>query len=127
MVYDDEQVKRIVDNVKIFNKTINDEDLLNYSVEAVIDRALLYLGHETLEKRFEKVIADVVSGVFTKYKKNETSTEPEMAVSSMSDNGQSVSYRNEVKSYLSTASDNELFSGFTNLLSRYRRIKVVGA
>jgi ABC-type uncharacterized transport system substrate-binding protein len=47
------------------------------------------------------------------------------AISSVSDNGQSVSYANEVTRYFATASDDELFTGFTALLSRYRRVKVV--
>jgi len=121
------QVQRIEDNVKTFNKNIgdNDQDLLTYSVEVTIDRALLYLGHETLDERFERIIADVVSGIFTKYKKNANNMDVDTAVSSMSDNGQSVSYSNEIRNYLATSPDNELFSGFVSLLSRYRRIKVV--
>lgn len=126
MDYANEQVKRIEDNVKRFNKTIGDNtDLLNYSVKTVIDRALLYLGHDTLDTKFEKVVADIVSGIFTKYKKNINNEDADIVISSMSDNGQSISYSNEVKNYLTTTTDNELFGGFVNLLSRYRRIKVV--
>ena len=46
-------------------------------------------------------------------------------INSISDNGQSISYANEVTRYFTTVSDEELFTGFTSLLSRYRRIKVV--
>lgn len=121
------QVEIIEENVKKFNKTIgeNDKDLLTYSVEVVIDRALLYLGHDKLDKKFEKVVADVVSGVFTKYKKNANNEDADTVISSMSDNGQSISYSNEIKNYLASTTDNELFGGFVGLLSRYRRIKVV--
>ena len=47
------------------------------------------------------------------------------AIKSISDNGQSITYDNEITKYFSTASDEELFSGFTPILNRYRRIKVV--
>jgi len=123
-----EQVKRIKEYVRTFNKLIDTEheDLLTYAVEVVIDRVLFYLNHEVLEEKFERITADIVYGVFTKYKVNETKNPTtDTMVSSVSDNGQSISYSNEVRNYLNTASDNELLSGFTNLLSRYRRIKVV--
>jgi len=121
------QVQIIEDYVKKFNKAIgeNDKELLTYSVEVVIDRALLYLGHDKLDKKFERIVADVVSGIFTKYKKNENNTDADSFVSSISDNGQSISYSNKIKNYLASTTDNELFGGFVGLLSRYRRIKVV--
>ena len=127
MDYDNDQKARIKADVKRFNKTIDDadENLLEYSIEVVIDRALLYLNHNTLAKQFEKVVADVVNSIFIKYKKNEDNADVETVVASVSDNGQSITYANDIKRYLSTASDNELFSGFTGILSRYRRIKVV--
>ena len=56
---------------------------------------------------------------------NKTSTESDQAISSVSDNGQSVSYSNEVKNYLASTEDNELFAGFAKLLAPYRRINVV--
>ena len=128
MAYDSEQVERIKENVMKFNKTIDeteDADLLEYAVEAVIDRTLLYLNHERLEERFEKVVADVVGGNFNKYKTNLNTRGTDLAVSSISDNGQSISYSNEIKNYLANSTDNELFSGFAGILSRYRRVNVI--
>ena len=127
MDYNEEQIARIAENVKIVNKTITDYyfDLLDYVIKEVIDRALLYLNHEDLDVRFERVIVNIVDGIFRKYKISINNGEVEMGISSASDNGQSVSYFNEVKNYLTTASDNELFGGFVSLLSRYRSIKVV--
>ncbi len=128
MAYDSEQVERIKENVMKFNKTIDeteDADLLEYAVEAVIDRTLLYLNHERLEERFEKVVADVVGGIFNKYKTNLNTRGTDLAVSSISDNGQSISYSNEIKNYLANSTDNELFSGFAGILSRYRRVNVI--
>ena len=122
-----EQVTRIIEYVKKFNTTITPDldDLVLYSVEATIDRVLLYLNHEELDVKFERVVADIVFSVFTKYRVGQDQVEQQQGISSLSDNGQSVSYANEVRTYFTTASDAELLSGFVNLLSRYRRIRVV--
>lgn len=127
--YDDSQVERIEEYVRTINATIEDDEednaLLEYATKAVIDRALLYLNRNSLDERLEKVIADVVVGVFMKIKNNHTSTDVEAAISSISDNGQTVSYSGEVKNYLQTSSDNELFGGFTNVLARYRKARMI--
>lgn len=128
MAYDSEQIERIKEYVLKFNRTIDqteDANLLEYAVEAVIDRTLLYLNHEKLEERFEKVVADVVGGIFNKYKTNLNTSGTDLAVASISDNGQSISYSNEIKNYLANSTDNELFSGFAGILSRYRRVNVI--
>ena len=128
MAYDSEQIGRITEYVTTFNKTINaetDADLLEYAIEAVIDRTLLYLNREELDQKFEKVVSDVVGGIFNKYKTNENNSGTDLAVSSISDNGQSISYSNEIRNYLANTTDNELFSGFAVILSRYRRVNVI--
>lgn len=121
----EEQVQRIKGYVKQFT-TINqgEESLLEYSIEAVIDRLLLFLGVKELNKQFERVVADVVSKVFHKYKKDQT-TGPTAQIQTISDNGQSITYASEMRNYLMTASDNELFFGVIDLLKVYRKPKVV--
>ncbi|MCL2631513.1 MAG: hypothetical protein FWD45_00235 [Coriobacteriia bacterium] len=121
-----DQIERIVEYVGKINQTISDQDLLEYTIEAVIDRALLYLGHDKLDERFERIIADVVNGVLLKYITNLEATEPDKAISSVSDNGQSISYSHEAVRYLAAADDDELFGGFARLLAPFRTIKVVG-
>jgi len=127
--YDTDQVERIEEYARTINATIEngeeDTALLEYAVEAVIDRALLYLNRNSLDERLEKVVADVVVSVFMKIKNNYNSSDVETAISSISDNGQTVSYSGEVKNYLQTSSDNELFGGFTNVLARYRKARMI--
>lgn len=122
-----EQIESIKKNVMLINETIKKEDfkLLEYVITMVISRANLYLRTKTLSANFEIVIVDVVDGIFKKYKKNLNNDDVEPMVKTISDNGQSISYSNEVKSYLASATDDELFSGFIALLKRYRRVKVV--
>ena len=91
---------------------------------------MLYLGCDTIPAKLERVMANIVNTGLTRCLKaidltKEGATDVDRAVSSISDNGQSISYANEVTRYFTTASDEELFTGFTALLSRYRRVKVV--
>ena len=121
----DEQVERIKGYAKKINKTIEDDDLLDYVADEILDRVKLYLNCDKLDEILERVIARIVSGIFNQTNSNLNSGSTEMTVSSMSDNGQTISFSGEVKNYLATTSDQEIFGGFTKLLDRYRRINVV--
>lgn len=123
----DEQRMQIEDYAKKLNSTITDDDsnLLDFVVSEVADRVMLYLNDDHIDEQLNRVIARIVSGIFNQTKASQSSSSPDLAISSVSDNGQSVSYANEVANYLSTTTDNELFTGFETLLNRYRRINVV--
>ena len=123
-----EQLDRIKGYVKVIDNAASDASanaLLEYCINEVYDRVLLYLNDTTLDEALERVVARIVSGIFNQTTNSKTSTESDLAISSVSDNGQSVSFSNEVKNYLATTEDNELFAGFSKLLARYRRINVV--
>ena len=126
----------IIANIKKYLKIINkdtatmDKNLLNFIIEEVLDRVQLYLNSETIPTKLERILANVVNtGLKRCLKDIELSSEDKTAVdrvvTSISDNGQSISYANEVTKYFTTVSDEELFTGFGMLLSRYRRVKVV--
>lgn len=127
-------VEKIKTNLKIINRKIdqiekNNPDLIEFVIQTTIDRVELYLGCELPEK-LERILSQVVNNGLKKcLKEIEISEEDDTAVyqviTSISDNGQSVSFANETIKYFTTSSDEELFTGFTSLLSRYRRIKVV--
>lgn len=123
-----EQLDRIKGYVKVIDDAASDVSanaLLEYCINEVYDRVLLYLNDTTLDEALERVVARIVSGIFNQTTNSKSSTESDSAISSVSDNGQSVSFANEVKNYLATTEDNELFAGFSKLLARYRRINVV--
>lgn len=123
-----EQLDRIKGYVKVIDNAASDASanaLLEYCINEVYDRVLLYLNDTILDEALERVVARIVSGIFNQTTNSKTSTESDQAISSVSDNGQSVSFSNEVKNYLATTEDNELFAGFSKLLARYRRINVV--
>lgn len=131
----DEIIAKIKEYLKIINKNTEkieqeNEGLLDFTIGEVLDRVQLYLNSETIPTKLERILANIVNtGLKKCLKEIEISTEDKTAVdrvvTSISDNGQSISYANEVTKYFTTVSDEELFTGFTGLLSRYRRVKVV--
>lgn len=131
----DDIIANIKKYLKIINKNIDDIEkenagLVDFAIEEVLDRVQLYLNSETIPTKLERILANIVNTGLKKCLKeieisNEDSTAVDQVVTSISDNGQSISYANEVTKYFTTATDEELFTGFTSLLSRYRRIKVV--
>ena len=123
---DDQQKNLIKEYAKKLNSTITENDLLDFVVDLTVDRVLIYLNEDKLNPKLNRVVAQAIVGVYNKTN-NERSNSgaPEQAISSISDNGQSVSYSSKVKNYLGSASDDELFNGFESLLKPYRRVNVV--
>ena len=120
---DSEQETRIKNYAKLLNSRIEDGELLDFVTLEVLDRVLVYLNDNTLEQKLERIVARIVSGVFAE---SQESSDGELShnISSISDNGQTISYSEKVKSYLVSTDDEELFSGFSKLLAPYRRVNV---
>ena len=131
----DETKAKIKEYLKIINAKIDEVDqtnsgLLDFVIGETLDRVQLYLNCESIPPKLERILANIVNTGLARCLKTLERTknnvaDVDRAISSVSDNGQSVSYANEVTRYFTTASDDELFTGFTALLSRYRRVKVV--
>lgn len=131
----DELIANIRKYLKIINKNIENiekenEGLVDFAIDEVLDRVQLYLNSDTVPTKLERILARIVNNGLKKCLKEieiskEDDTAVDQVVTSISDNGQSISYANEVINYFTTASDEELFTGLSSLLSRYRRIKVV--
>lgn len=121
-----DQIGRIEECVRIFcTISPEEQELLEYSIKSVIDRTCLFLRADKLDQKYERIVADVVSGVFNKYK-NDKKNDYAAQVQTLSDNGQSITYATTMRNFLLTASDDELFSGAINILKPYRKVKVVG-
>lgn len=116
--------------IKGYVSTINtgivsgDNDLLDFVLDEVVDRVLLYLNETALDTRLERIIARVVVSVYNQTNNNKEGSGVENSITSISDNGQSITYSKEVKNYLATADDGALFGGFSALLAPYRRVNV---
>ena len=120
---DSEQETRIKNYAKLLNSRIEDGELLDFVTLEVLDRVLVYLNDNVLDQKLERIVARIVSGVFAE---SQESSDGELShnISSISDNGQTISYSEKVKSYLVSTDDEELFSGFSKLLAPYRRVNV---
>lgn len=120
---DSEQETRIKNYAKLLNSRIEDGELLDFVTLEVLDRVLVYLNDNALDQKLERIVARIVSGVFAE---SQESSDGELShnISSISDNGQTISYSEKVKSYLVSTDDEELFSGFSKLLAPYRRVNV---
>ena len=120
---DSSQETRIKEYAKLLNDKIEDGDLLDFVTLEVKDRVLVYLNDDELDAKLERIVARIISGVFTESLESKDG-ELEHNISSVSDNGQTISYSDKVKSYLVSTDDSELFSGFSKLLAPYRRVNV---
>ena len=126
----------MIANIKNYLKIITpnfdsiDKNIVDFAIAEVLDRVQLYLNSETIPTKLERILANIVNTGLKRCLKNielskEDNNAVDRVVTSISDNGQSISYANEVTRYFSTVADDELFTGFIPLLSRYRRVKVV--
>ena len=124
-----ERKEKIKNYLKIINPNIQiDDDIIIFSIEEVFDRLTLYLNRDDISENLDRLIGKIVNANIKKCSKDielSKNNEVDSHVTSLEDNGQKISYSSELVNYFSTKSDNEIFTGFTSLLSRYRRVKVV--
>jgi hypothetical protein len=111
---------------------LEEEAILDFVVDNVIDRVLIYTNRIQLEEEaddsedqkipveLETSLALVVVGV-TKTVKNLEDKE----IKKVDDNGQSVTYGEQIASYLSRASDTDIFLSVKGLLDNFRIPTVV--
>jgi hypothetical protein len=133
--------------LKLNSALSNNSDLFEFVINDVVDRALAFTNRDQLvyqyEKdlisyptsntlyndfwacyelpipaRLERLLAGTVVGVYRniKYQDENGSTG---AVKSISDNGQSISYSEQIANFLNSSDDAEIFSGSVKLLERY--------
>lgn len=142
-------IARIKEYVLILNPDLVDDEYLDYVIRDVVDRALLYTNRQQLVAGYERFLDDdyyygdyyvgkdgkdypilpipveierslgrVVNEV---YRTLEAQGESEgKSISSISDNGQSISYSDNAVSYLSSQDDNTIFSSVKSLMDKFR-------
>ncbi len=135
----DDTIERIKSNVLILDSTIPDDDLLDFVIGDVVDRALIYTNRAQLVQSYEEDLEDstvesseyvypiplelerpLALTVYKAYKnvKNDTVTQ-EQTVKSISDNGQSITFGDSLMNYLHSGNDQDVFSGITKLLDKF--------
>lgn len=127
----DEQIARIKGYAIVINSSLTEEDeLLDFVIADVVDRAIVYMNRQDrdeedqLPEKLERALATSVVGVYRTVQNAVTATTG--AISSASDNGQSVSFSDKMTSYLTSADDADIFSATVKLLNKFRLPTVNG-
>lgn len=126
----DDAISNIKQYLDIINPNISELDinLLDFIISEVLDRVLLYLNRNDIPHNLERILANIINTNINKVQNNINNQEVVgQAITSISDNGQTISFSNELKNYFVSTADNELLSGFAGLLAVYRRVKVVNS
>lgn len=128
----EEQIERIRGYLSNVNPHVAEIDfendgLINFVISEVLDRVSLYLNRDTVPIRIERIIANIVNTNLGKALAiiNTDDGVTQQVIKSISDNGQSITYETEVRKYFASTDDEAILSGFTSLLARYRRCRVV--
>lgn len=128
----EEQIERIRKYLANINPRITEiefqnKGLIDFVISEVIDRVSLYLNRDTVPIRVERIIANIVNtnlGKVLAMINTDDGVAPK-EIKTISDNGQSITYDTEVRRYFASSRDEAILSGFTSLLARYRRVRVV--
>ena len=115
---DNDQKQQIEQYAKQLNSNIPEpgDATLDFIVDEVADRVMIYLNANDVN------LARIVVGIYNKAQAEMNATGgAEREIKQISDNGQSVTYGDEAKNYLASATDEDIFSGFEAILKRYRR------
>lgn len=134
------QKETIKGYVAILDSTIEEGDLLDFVVDSVIDRALIFMNRLQLDDEdvtdfyyteadapailpaeLERVLAQVVVSAYRNSALVGTNTKE---ITSISDNGQTVHYSDKMADFLNS-SDSEVFSNSLKTLERYRLPTIV--
>jgi hypothetical protein len=133
----EEIIARIKEYVLILDPSLEEqEELLDFSIADVVDRALIYMNRVQLIQEFEEdetatiPLPEVLERalarvVVSSFHSAQAIVEKEREASSVSDNGQSISFSGSLASYFGSSSDKELFGEVKSILDKYRIPTVV--
>ncbi len=121
------QVDRIKQYVSVLNSNIEQDEVFDFNVREIIDRILNYTNRNELPVELERVLVKAIINIYKKIENEQNNNgEEQKEVSSISDNGQSISFSDKVKTYMINSSDDDLFFGFLTQINRFIKVKVVG-
>lgn len=130
MLDKDQFISKLKEKLKVVNSITENNDLVDFLSLEMADRVSLYLNLDTDKKlqydeRLVSISVRVVSSLLQEAKDKVAGSNTETKIQSISDNGQTITFSNVAKNYITTASDSELFGGVANILKPYRRCNVV--
>lgn len=130
MLDKDQFISKLKEKFKVVNSITENNDLVDFLSLEMADRLSLYLNLDPSNKlqydeRLVSISVRVVSSLLQEAKDKVAGSNTETKIQSISDNGQTITFSNIAKNYITTASDSELFGGVANILKPYRRCNVV--
>ena len=90
-------------------------------IEIILNRVKVYLNRRDVPFVLASTIAEMIVEQSKQVAKNENDV-----ISSISDNGQSISFSNKVFQSLISQKDADLFASHTSILNRFRKVGVLG-
>lgn len=111
-------VQEIKDYVKVLDSGLSLEDK---QIEMVLNRVKVYLNRKDIPYVLASTIAEMIVEQSKMTEKNNVDV-----ISSISDNGQSISFSNKIFQSLISQSDVDLFASHTAILNRFRKVGVIG-
>lgn len=133
MLDKDQFISKLKEKLKAINIAVNNAEnnaLVDFLALEMADRLSLYLNLDPSNKlqydeRLVSISVRVVSSLLQEAKDKVAGSSTETKIQSISDNGQTITFSNIAKNYITIASDSELFGGVANILKPYRRCNVV--
>lgn len=133
MLDKDQFISKLKEKLKAINIAVNNAEnnaLVDFLALEMADRLSLYLNLDPSNKlqydeRLVSISVRVVSSLLQEAKDKVAGSSTETKIQSISDNGQTITFSNIAKNYITTTSDSELFGGVANILKPYRRCNVV--
>lgn len=123
----EKQIENIKSYISVLNPEIEQDDVFDFNVRENIERVLNYTNRKQLPIELERIIAKAITNIYKKIKDEEKNDgEEQKEISSISDNGQSISFSDKVKTYMINSSDDDLFFGFISQINKFVKAKVVG-
>lgn len=135
------QKANIKNYVLVINPDIVDDDVLDYVIDSVVERALIFMNRLQLDNEdvtdfytdtetvpavlpaeLERTLAETVTGALRTINANPTAG---VAATQVQDNGQSVTFSDKIGNYFH-GNDADIFSSSLGILSKYRLPKIIG-
>ena len=117
------QKERIKANFEKIVTVEVDADLLDYSIDELLSRTMLYLNMTEVPQAFEMVLTNILISQVSTYQRESAGVDTTSTVSKIEDNGQAITYGKQLVNFFATEPDNVVFASATGLLSRYRLAK----
>lgn len=102
-----------------------DADLLDYAIDELLSRTMLYLNMPTVPENFEMALINILVSQVSKYQRESAGIDATSTVSKLEDNGQAITYGKQLVHFFATEPDNVVFASATGLLNRYRLAHVI--